>query len=171
MEQNGLPISIVMSGANEHDSTKFVDVVENISDFLDGESVKQIVSVYADKRYDAKYIRNYLRNNGISCCIPCKSNSKFILQNHSYKHYNKTRFVVERFFGWLKNSFHRTRIRYKKSCDNYLGFVWFVVIDNYVIPPINQQIIESYQIGYNKGAEDFVVGLFRQTSNCQPTYI
>jgi len=50
-------------------------------------------------------------------------------------------------------------------------FVWFVVIDNYVVPSINQQIVESYQNGYNKGTENSVIGLFQQTSNCQPTYI
>ena len=95
----------MMSPANIHDSIKFIDVIENISDFLDDDSIKQIVSVYADKGYDAKYIRNYLRNNGINCCIPYKKNSKFILQNNiqnnGYNNYNKTRFVVERFFGWF----------------------------------------------------------------------
>ncbi len=37
VEQNGLPISIVMGSANIHDSTKLVDVIENISDFVDDE--------------------------------------------------------------------------------------------------------------------------------------
>jgi len=131
VEQNGLPISIVISPANIHDSTKFIDVIESISDLLDDESIKEIISVYADKGYDAKYIRNYLRSNGIRCCIPYKTNSKFILQNDSYKHCNKTRFVVERFFAWLKNGFHRTRIRYEKIADNYLGFVYLASIMMY----------------------------------------
>jgi len=38
-------LSIVMSPANEHDSTKFVDVIENISDFINESMVKEIVSV------------------------------------------------------------------------------------------------------------------------------
>ena len=131
MEQNGLPISIVMSLANIHDSTKFVDVIQNISDFVDDAIMKKIVTVYADKGYDAKYIRNYLRCNGISCCIPYKSNSKFIVPANLQNNYNKTRFVVERFFAWLKNGFHRTRIRYEKNCDNYLGFVYLTSIMMY----------------------------------------
>lgn len=124
-----------MSPANIHDSTKLIDVMENISDFVDDDIIKKIVSVYADKGYDAKYIRNYLRNNGINCCIPYKKNSKIILQNNiqnnGYNNYNKTRFVVERFFAWLKNGFHRTRIRYEKRCDNYLGFVYLACIMMY----------------------------------------
>ena len=45
--------------------------------------------------------------------------------------YNKTRFVVERFFAWLKNGFHRTRIRYERIADNYLGFVYLASIMMY----------------------------------------
>jgi len=63
-------------------------------------------------------------NRNIACCIPYKTNSKFIvsknIQNNSY---NKTRFVVERFFAWLKNGFHRTRIRYERNAENYLGLI------------------------------------------------
>jgi len=98
VESNGLPISIVCSPANIHDSTKFIDVIENISDFADDESIKQIVSCFADKGYDSTLIRNYLRYNGINCCIPYKSNSKFIISKSIQNNYNKTRFVVEGFF-------------------------------------------------------------------------
>ena len=35
VEQNDLPISIVTSPANEHNFTKFIDVMESISDYLD----------------------------------------------------------------------------------------------------------------------------------------
>ena len=85
-----------MSSANIHDSTKFVDVMESISDFVNDSMIDEIVTVYADKRYDAKYIRNYLRCNGIGCCIPYKSNSKFIIPKNIQNKYNKTRFVVQR---------------------------------------------------------------------------
>ena len=38
---NGLPISIVISPANNHDSTKFVETMEHILDFMT-DSLKQI---------------------------------------------------------------------------------------------------------------------------------
>lgn len=50
-------------------------------------------------------------------------------------------------------------------------FVWFVIIDNYIIPTIQQEIINSYQNGYNAGIENSITELFQQTSDCQPTYI
>ncbi len=97
--------------------------MESVSEYLDEQMTEEIASVYADKGYDAKYIRNYLRNRSITCCIPYKINSKFILQNSVQSNYNKTRFVVERFFAWLKNGFHRTRIRYERNAENYLGLI------------------------------------------------
>lgn len=112
-----------MSPANIHDSTKFIDTMESISEYLDDSMMDEIVTVYADKGYDAKYIRMYLRNSGINCCIPYKKNSKFIVPKNTQDRYNKTRFVVERFFAWLKNGFHRTRIRYERNAENYLGFI------------------------------------------------
>lgn len=43
-------------------------------------------------------------------------------------------------------------------------FVWFVIVDNYIIPAISQQITTSYQTGYNAGVENSVTELFQQTS-------
>ena len=123
VDDNGLPISIVMSPANIHDGTKFIDVMENISEYLDVNSIKQITSVYADKGYDSGTIRNYLKNRNIKDCIPkrnYKTNNKQLFNQNNY---NKIRYVVERFFAWLKNGFHRTRIRYEKIAENYLAFV------------------------------------------------
>jgi len=118
-----LPISIIISSANQHDSTKFIDVMESISDFLDDDIIDEIVSVYADKGYDAVAIREYLKSKNIKGCIP-KRNFKTEKGNTTNQNnYNKTRFVVERFFAWLKNGFHRTRIRYEKIAENYLAFV------------------------------------------------
>jgi IS5 family transposase len=118
-----LPISIIIGPANKHDSTRFIDVIENISDYLDNSTANKIKSVYADKGYDSKIIRNYLKSKNITPCIPKRN---FKISNNQIKNqnnYNKTRYVVERFFAWLKNGFHRTRIRYEKISENYLAFV------------------------------------------------
>ena len=123
MEQNGLPISFLLSSANEHDSTKFIGVMESISEYLDDDSIQQIVSVYADKGYDSATIRDYLKNKNINPRIPFRKNSNETSKNKSYKKYNQIRYVVERFFAWLKNGFHRTRIRYERIAENYLAFV------------------------------------------------
>jgi len=93
--------------------------MESISDHLD---TKKIKSVYADKGYDSKMIRNYLKSKNIVPCIPKRNFKTRIIKNQN-NNYNKTRFVVERFFAWLKNGFHKTRIRYERKSENYLAFV------------------------------------------------
>jgi len=97
--------------------------MENISNHLDDESTEQIVSVYADKGYDSTSIRDYLKNKNITPCIP-KRNFKTKSETAiHHTNYNKTRYVVERFFAWLKCGFHRTRIRYERRAENYLGLI------------------------------------------------
>ena len=64
-----------ISGNNTDTLTFQYIVLENISDFLNDDLIHAIVSAYADKGYDAAYIRNYLRCYGINCCIPYKKNS------------------------------------------------------------------------------------------------
>ena len=91
----------------------------------------QIASVYADKGYDSEAIRNYLKDRGIVPCIPYRKNAKRS-GDSSYKKYSSVRYVVERFFGWPKNGFYRTVIRYERSCDNYLGFVYLASIVTYL---------------------------------------
>ena len=121
-----------MSPANEHDSTEFIDVMQNISEFLDDDEMAEgTVSVYADKGYDARYIRDYLRCNGMGCCIPYRNNSKLVVPKNMQNNYNRIRFVVERFFAWLKCGFRRTAIRYERNCENYLGLVYLASIMMY----------------------------------------
>ncbi len=92
--------------------------------------MNQTVSVYADKGYDSTAIREYLKNREIVSRIPFRKNGKSP-KIKSYKKYNAVRYVVERFFAWLKNGFYRTRIRCEKNCENYLGFVYLASIVMY----------------------------------------
>jgi len=117
-----------MSSANQHDATRFVDVMESISDHLD---TKKIKSVYADKGYDSKIIREYLKSKNIVPCIPFRNFKTNNNQINNQNNYNKTRFVVERFFAWLKNGFHRIRIRYERKSENYLGWIHIASIMRY----------------------------------------
>jgi len=74
--------------------------MESISDHLDSSATREIRSVYADKGYDSRIIRNYLKSRNITPCIPKRNfktrNNQIKNQNNNY---NKTRYVVERFFA------------------------------------------------------------------------
>lgn len=119
--KNGLPVSIVIGTANEHDSARFIDVID-LSEYLEDDLIEQIAAVYADKGYDAEKIREYLKNRNIRACIPHR-NFQRDDKTRRKSYHNKTRYVVVRFFAWLKCGFHRTRIRYERIAENYLAFL------------------------------------------------
>ncbi len=99
--------------------------MKNISEFMDDDgTIKQIASVYADKGgYDSTAIRSYLKNRNPIARIPFRRNGKSS-ENKSHKKYDSVRCVAEElFFGWLKNGFHRTGIRYERRCENCPAFV------------------------------------------------
>jgi len=75
--------------------------------------ILQIVSVYADKGYDARIIRDYLAKRNVLSMIPKRNHKTKNNTNHN-RNYNKTRYVVERFFAWLKCGFRRLTIRYER---------------------------------------------------------
>ncbi len=122
VDGTGLPVSIVMSPADIHNSTKFAGVMESISDFANDSMMEQMVSAYADRGYDSKPIHNYVKSRNVIPCIPFRKNSR-TADDAGKDSYNRTEFVVERFFAWLKNGFHRTRIRCERNAGNYPGSV------------------------------------------------
>ncbi len=134
----GLPIPIRASPANVHDSTKFIDVSEDISELVDDGLIRQIISAYADRGYDAAYVRNYLRSHGIDCCIPYKRNSRNVAQNRNQKHHGKAGFAVERFLVWLRYGLRRTVARHEKKCWNQPGLV---------LPGMHHDVLESIGMG------------------------
>ena len=101
-------------------TTKLIDVMEDISEFLDGCAIKEAVSAYADRGYDSGTIRNYLKNRNIRDRISFGKNSA-TTKNKSYRKHSSIRHVVERFLAWLKDGFRRTAIRYERVAENYLG--------------------------------------------------
>jgi transposase len=120
---NSLPVSIVISSANNHDSTRLIDVMENLDYSLDDSAIHQIKEVYADKGYDTKSFREYLTSRCIKDCILHRNYKTKHHDNSNRYNYNKTRYVVERFFAWLKCGFHRIVIRYERIVGNYLAFI------------------------------------------------
>ena len=50
-------------------------MMDGISQYLDERSIRKIARCYADKGYNAEFIREYLTKRKISDCIPYRKNS------------------------------------------------------------------------------------------------
>ena len=84
-------------------TTKFIETMEYILDFMTRDFLKQIKQCFADKGYISRIIQEYLENQNVQVHIPIKKNS---IERRPKKRKSKiksVRFVVEQFFGWLKN--------------------------------------------------------------------
>jgi len=50
-------------------------------------------------------------------------------------------------------------------------FVWFVIIDNYIVPSIISGNQISFQNGYESGANDAILGIMQQSYSCNPVSV
>jgi len=50
-------------------------------------------------------------------------------------------------------------------------FVWFVIVDNYIIPSIISGNQISFQNGYETGSNDIITGIIQQSNSCNPVSV
>lgn len=72
------------------------------------------------KGYDAGQIRECLVDRNIRDCIPHRD-FKTGRSNTNHNGHDRIRYVVERFFAWLKCGFHRMATKYGRNAENYLA--------------------------------------------------
>jgi len=117
--------------ANRNDVIGFEPTLSkiNIKNSNVGRPRKNPDSVYADKIYDTKKIRKYLRNRDIVSNIPVnKRNRKRPKKGNSFKlskDYYSVRGTVERGFGWLKMRFRKLETRYECNSKYFIAFIGF----------------------------------------------
>ena len=102
---------ILISGANRHDSMMFekcMDAIPAIAG-LPGLARKRPAKLHADKGYDYKRCRAYLRRRGIASWIARRG-------VESSEKLGKHRCVVERTHGWFAG-FGKLRIRFERRLD------------------------------------------------------
>jgi IS5 family transposase len=110
---NGLPLSIILTGANRHDVTQLFPPIRGIR----GRPLRKPQVVYADRGYDSEAHRQKLRDRGI----------KPVLAKRRTEHgsgLGKYRWVVERTHAWFHN-FHRLRVRYERLARIHEAFLKF----------------------------------------------
>jgi len=84
----------------------------------------------ADKGYDSRELRRYLRRRGIKANIPERQYKRRRKRGRPYKYdkdLGKSRFVVERTNAWLK-SFRRLHFRWDRTSGSFEAFVLLACI-------------------------------------------
>lgn len=117
VDRAGVPLAVVLTGANRHDSMALSDVVDAVHPVRNrrGRPRKRPTKLHADKGYDFDRCRRDLRARSIIPRIARRGID-------SGKKLGKHRWVVERTFAWI-NRFRRLTIRYERHADLYRAFI------------------------------------------------
>jgi len=116
-DANGIPFAAIVTGANRHDVTQLLPLVEAIPPVAGkrGRPRKRPDIVQGDRGYDSQPHRIALRLLKIKSLL-----AKRRTPNGSGL--GKTRWVVERTLAWL-HQFRRLRVRYERRSDIHEAFL------------------------------------------------
>lgn len=117
VERQGIPLAVLVTGANRHDSIVFEALLDAIPSLAGkkGRPRCRPDKLHADKGYDYPRCRAYLRRRGIKVRIARRGvESNELLGRH--------RWVVERTHGWLAG-FGKLRIRFERRLDIHMALL------------------------------------------------
>lgn len=117
VERGGLPLAKLLTGANQHDSVVFDELLDAIPPIKTpaGRRRKRPDKLHSDKGYDYPRCRHALRRRHIKSRIARKGIER---SDRLGRH----RWVVERTLAWL-NQFRRLRVRDERRADIHDAFL------------------------------------------------
>lgn len=118
-EGKGIPISLVVTGANVHDATQVETMLDNLAILIPPPTQEEERHFCADKGYDSASIRRAIALEGFKDHILSRGDEKKTLKTPGYR---ARRWVNERTHSWM-NRFRRILIRWEKKTDNYQAFL------------------------------------------------
>jgi IS5 family transposase len=117
VDRQGIPLVVGVTAANRHDSIAFEPLLEALPAVAGrvGRPRSRPAKLHADKAYDSRRCRAYLRRRGIKSRIArrgIESNDRL----------GRHRWVVERTHAWLAG-FGKLRIRFERRIDTHLAWL------------------------------------------------
>ena len=121
-EGHGVPIAMVIEGANRHDMKLLRPTIESIIIERPEPTEKRPQGMCLDKGYDYQEVREVLHEFGFTAHIRTRGEEAKALKREAG--FKARRWVVERAHSWM-NRFRRLLIRWDKKPVNYLAFLHF----------------------------------------------
>ena len=118
-EGHGLPIGLVVTGANRHDKTQVEAVLDSMPLPAPVPNPEHPQHFCADKGYDYDDVRSVIRFWGYTEHIKSRGQEAEALQLPGFR---ARRWVCERTHSWM-NRFRRILIRWEKKIENYIAFL------------------------------------------------
>ena len=121
-EAHGVPIGLVVAGANRHDMKLVKQTVNSLVVKRPRPTKKHPQGMCLDKGYDYEEVRDTLREFGFTAHIRARGEEAQALKRQAG--FKARRGGVERTHSWM-NRFRRVLIRWDKQADNNLAFLHF----------------------------------------------
>ena len=122
VDANGLPISLSLHPANQHEVALAFELIQ---DCWTSELPERVIG---DKAYDSDGLDEEMADCGVQMIAAHRKNrTKPKTQDGRCLRRAKRRWKVERFFSWLQN-FRRLVVRYERKPANFKGFVLLAAI-------------------------------------------
>jgi IS5 family transposase len=117
VDREGIPLCVIHSAANVHDSKVLEEAVDAISPIRKprGRPRKRPKKLHAEKGYDFPRCRQALRKRGIIARIARRG-------IESSERLGTYRWAVERTLSWI-NRFRRLKVRYERREDIHQAFL------------------------------------------------
>jgi transposase len=122
-EGAGVPIGVVIDGANRHDSKMVANTVESIPVPRPEPTRKAPQGLCLDKGYDYDRVRDLVKAFGYTAHIRARGEEAQAIKREAG--FKARRWVVERTHSWM-NRFRRILTRWEKKAANYLGLLHLV---------------------------------------------
>ncbi len=116
-DANGLPLSLVVSGANTHDIKLVADTLDALQTGRRGRKLRLCL----DKGYEAGWLEACLKSRRYEPHIQSRKEESEAIKNTDFKAH---RWVVERTHSWM-NRFRRVLTRWEKKVENYEAMLHF----------------------------------------------
>ena len=116
-DANGLPLSLVVAGANTHD----IKLVEDTLDALQTGKPGRMLRLCMDKGYDTEWLEISLKARRYEPHIQSRKEESEAIKNTDFKAHRR---VVDRTHIWM-NRFRRVLTRWEKKVENFEAMLHF----------------------------------------------
>ena len=122
-EANGVPLAIVVAGANRNDFKLARETIESIVIARPKVTRDAPQGLCLDKGYDYSEVRELVDEFRFTAHIRCRSEEARAIKRSA--RFKARRWVVERSHSWM-NRFRRILVRWEKRADTYVAMLHLV---------------------------------------------
>lgn len=129
VEGNGMPLSALSTGANGNERDQVSKLFDRVRIYHGYGRPKRCPNeIHADKGYDAKILRIFLRTKGVRPVIPRRTWKGKKKTPGRKVPPSESRWKVERCFAWMQRKFRRLTVRWERREKYWNGFLQLAVI-------------------------------------------